>query len=168
MGPRPTAVLPLPPLLPPQEGQRLSAAQPALGAMLAERLAELRRLWAELEETGRGKSRRLLGAGRAEACRRSCAELRAWLRGVRERLEAGEIGSDLSGVNRLLHKQQVGGRWGAEGRGMGEGRGAGKEQGSVDGLGATEGQQGAEGHGKGKGQGPATDVGQRRMWGRLR
>ncbi|XP_040550177.1 spectrin beta chain, non-erythrocytic 2 isoform X2, partial [Gallus gallus] len=90
-----------------QEGQRLSESQPELSAVLTEQLGALRRLWAELEGAARSKAGRLLDASRAELCGRSCAELRGWLGAVGEQLRSEEYGKDLSGVNRLLQKQQL-------------------------------------------------------------
>lgn len=95
--------------------------------MLTEQLGALRRLWAELEGAARSKAGRLLDASRAELCGRSCAELRGWLGAVGEQLRSEEYGKDLSGVNRLLQKQQVGGGRRRAGKGGGcEGSGGGR------------------------------------------
>ena len=93
--------------------------------MLTEQLGALRRLWAELEGAARSKAGRLLDASRAELCGRSCAELRGWLGAVGEQLRSEEYGKDLSGVNRLLQKQQVGGGRGRAGSGEAPGWGPG-------------------------------------------
>lgn len=76
--------------------------------MVTEKLLALRGLWDELETTTRTKARRLFDANRAELCAQSCAALRGWLAGVRAQLRSDDYGKDLTSVNILLNKQQVG------------------------------------------------------------
>lgn len=96
--------------------------------MVTEKLAALRGLWDELESTTRTKARRLFDANRAELCAQSCAALRGWLAGVRAQLRSDDYGKDLTSVNILLNKQQVGaGRRGGGKRGNGARGDGGRE-----------------------------------------
>lgn len=97
------------------------SVKPELGTVVTEKLAALRGLWDELESTTRTKARRLFDANRAELCAQSCAALRGWLSGVHAQLRSDDYGKDLTSVNILLKKQQVGlaGGWGLRGTGDG-------------------------------------------------
>lgn len=100
-----------------QEGQQLRAEKPELEAVVTEKLRGLHGLWDELESTTRTKAQCLFDANRAELFAQSCSALEAWLAGVRAQLQSDDYGKDLTSVNILLKKQQVGGQgWGAEER----------------------------------------------------
>ncbi|XP_064407877.1 spectrin beta chain, non-erythrocytic 1 isoform X2 [Latimeria chalumnae] len=90
-----------------QEGQQLVAEKPELEPVVKEKLAELHRLWDELESTTKTKAQRLFDANRTELFTQSCSALNSWLKNLETQLQSDDYGKDLTSVNILLKKQQM-------------------------------------------------------------
>lgn len=95
-------------MLLPQEGTELAARKPQYGAVVTQRLEELRRRWAELRSTAEEKGRQLFEAERAALYARSYGELESWLGRAQEELRHAEKVKDLTATNLLLKRLTVG------------------------------------------------------------
>ena len=75
---------------------------------MTERLADLHELWDKLESTTQEKDRLLFDANRSELFDQSQADMKKWLGGLQQQLQAGdEDVRDLTKANILLKKHQV-------------------------------------------------------------
>lgn len=95
-------------MLLPQEGTELAGRKPQYGAVVAQRLQELRRRWAELRGAAEDKGRQLFEAERAALYARSYGELESWLGRAQEELRHAEKVKDLTATNLLLKRLTVG------------------------------------------------------------
>uniref|UniRef100_A0A8C3GAA8 Spectrin beta chain n=1 Tax=Cyclopterus lumpus TaxID=8103 RepID=A0A8C3GAA8_CYCLU len=91
-----------------KDGQALMAEKPETEAMVKEKLASLKTMWEDLESTTQTKAKCLFDANKAELFTQSCADLDKWLGGLDGQLQSDDYGKDLTSVNILLKKQQVG------------------------------------------------------------
>lgn len=91
-----------------QEGTELAGRKPQYGAVVAQRLQELRRRWAELRSAAEDKGRQLFEAERAALYTRSYGELESWLGRAQEELRHAEKVKDLTATNLLLKRLTVG------------------------------------------------------------
>ncbi|NWZ99740.1 SPTB1 protein, partial [Nesospiza acunhae] len=86
------------------EGTELAGRKPQYGAVVAQRLQELRRHWAELRGAAEDKGRQLFEAERAALYARSYGELESWLGRAQEELRHAEKVKDLTATNLLLKR----------------------------------------------------------------
>ncbi|KAL9850780.1 LOW QUALITY PROTEIN: spectrin beta chain, erythrocytic [Geothlypis trichas] len=86
------------------EGTELAGRKPQYGAVVAQRLQELRRRWAELRGAAEDKGRQLFEAERAALYARSYGELESWLGRAQEELRHAEKVKDLTATNLLLKR----------------------------------------------------------------
>ncbi|XP_037993950.1 spectrin beta chain, erythrocytic-like [Motacilla alba alba] len=86
------------------EGTELAARKPQYGAVVTQRLEELRRRWAELRSAAEDKGRQLFEAERAALYARSYGELESWLGRAQEELRHAEKVKDLTATNLLLKR----------------------------------------------------------------
>ncbi|XP_057705252.1 spectrin beta chain, non-erythrocytic 1 isoform X1 [Corythoichthys intestinalis] len=90
-----------------KDGTALMAEKPETEAMVREKLASLKSMWAELESSTQTKAKCLFDANKAELFTQSCADLDKWLAGLEGQLQSDDYGKDLTSVNILLKKQQM-------------------------------------------------------------
>ncbi|XP_077469904.1 spectrin beta chain, non-erythrocytic 1 isoform X2 [Stigmatopora argus] len=90
-----------------KDGTALMAEKPETEAMVREKLAALKSMWAELESSTQTKANCLFDANKAELFTQSCADLDKWLAGLDGQLQSDDYGKDLTSVNILLKKQQM-------------------------------------------------------------
>ena len=91
-----------------QEGQELIESKPEFEPIVMERLAKLHELWDKLESTTQEKARLLFDANRSELFDQSLADMKKWLRELKQQLQGGdEEVKDLTNANILLKKHQV-------------------------------------------------------------
>lgn len=86
----------------------LVAEKPGTEPVVRKRLDSLRSTWDELESLTQNKAQCLFNANRAELFSQSCAELDGWLSAIETRLSSDDFGKDLTSVNILLNRHQVG------------------------------------------------------------
>ncbi|XP_021411718.2 spectrin beta chain, erythrocytic [Lonchura striata] len=86
------------------EGTELAARKPQYGALVTQRLEELRRRWAELRSAAEDKGRQLFEAERSALYARSYGELESWLGRAQEELRHAEKVKDLTATNLLLKR----------------------------------------------------------------
>ncbi|XP_050831246.1 spectrin beta chain, erythrocytic isoform X2 [Serinus canaria] len=86
------------------EGTELARRKPQYGAVVTQRLEELRRRWAELRGAAEDKGRQLFEAERAALYARSYGELESWLGRAQEELRHAEKVKDLTATNLLLKR----------------------------------------------------------------
>ncbi|NXA71966.1 SPTB1 protein, partial [Thryothorus ludovicianus] len=86
------------------EGTELAARKPQYGAVVTQRLEELRRRWAELRGAAEDKGRQLFEAERSALYARSYGELESWLGRAQEELRHAEKVKDLTATNLLLKR----------------------------------------------------------------
>ncbi|MGH0144969.1 UNVERIFIED_CONTAM: hypothetical protein FKN15_004632 [Acipenser sinensis] len=89
------------------EGKALVCEKPELEPVVTQKLADLHRLWEELESTTQTKAQCLFDANRAELFTQSCSSLDSWLKNLSGQLQSDDFGKDLTSVNILLQKQQM-------------------------------------------------------------
>ncbi|XP_058868085.1 spectrin beta chain, non-erythrocytic 1-like isoform X2 [Acipenser ruthenus] len=90
-----------------KEGKALVCEKPELEPVVTQKLADLHRLWEELESTTQTKAQCLFDANRAELFTQSCSSLDSWLKNLSGQLQSDDFGKDLTSVNILLQKQQM-------------------------------------------------------------
>ncbi|XP_069036320.1 spectrin family protein isoform X2 [Lepisosteus oculatus] len=90
-----------------KEGKALVREKPEQEPVVARTLADLQRLWEELESTTQTKAQCLFDANRAELFTQSCAALGSWLENLSAQLQSDDYGKDLTSVNILLKKHQM-------------------------------------------------------------
>uniref|UniRef100_A0A8C0U654 Uncharacterized protein n=1 Tax=Cyanistes caeruleus TaxID=156563 RepID=A0A8C0U654_CYACU len=90
------------------EGTELATRKPQYGAVVTQRLEELRRRWAELSSAAEDKGRQLFEAERSALYARSYGELESWLGRAQEELRHAEKVKDLTATNLLLKRLTVG------------------------------------------------------------
>ncbi|NXA57979.1 SPTB1 protein, partial [Mohoua ochrocephala] len=86
------------------EGTELAARKPQYGAVVTQRLEELRRRWAGLRGAAEDKGRQLFEAERSALYARSYGELESWLGRAQEELRHAEKVKDLTATNLLLKR----------------------------------------------------------------
>ncbi|XP_015485639.1 spectrin beta chain, erythrocytic isoform X1 [Parus major] len=86
------------------EGTELATRKPQYGAVVTQRLEELRRRWAELSSAAEDKGRQLFEAERSALYARSYGELESWLGRAQEELRHAEKVKDLTATNLLLKR----------------------------------------------------------------
>ncbi|XP_053835917.1 spectrin beta chain, erythrocytic [Vidua macroura] len=86
------------------EGTELATRKPQYGALVTQRLEELRRRWAELRSAAEDKGRQLFEAERSALYARSYGELESWLGRAQEELRHAEKVKDLTATNLLLKR----------------------------------------------------------------
>ncbi|NXR44675.1 SPTB1 protein, partial [Hippolais icterina] len=86
------------------EGTELATRKPQYGAVVTQRLEELRRRWAELRSAAEDKGRQLFEAERSALYARSYGELESWLGRAQEELRHAEKVKDLTATNLLLKR----------------------------------------------------------------
>uniref|UniRef100_A0A4W5N229 Spectrin beta chain n=1 Tax=Hucho hucho TaxID=62062 RepID=A0A4W5N229_9TELE len=91
-----------------KEGQVLVTEKPELQPVVQQTLEGLQSQWEELESTTRAKAQCLFDANRAELFTQSCSALDVWLKNLSGQLQSDDFGKDLTSVNILLKKHQVG------------------------------------------------------------
>uniref|UniRef100_A0A8C7IKX7 Spectrin beta chain n=1 Tax=Oncorhynchus kisutch TaxID=8019 RepID=A0A8C7IKX7_ONCKI len=91
-----------------KEGQALVTEKPELQPVVQQTLESLQSQWEELENTTRTKAQCLFDANRAELFTQSCSALDVWLKNLSGQLQSDDFGKDLTSVNILLKKHQVG------------------------------------------------------------
>lgn len=84
------------------------AEKPELKPVVEQTLQDLQRQWEELEGTTQTKAQCLFDANRAELFTQSCSALDVWLKNLEGQLQSDDYGKDLTSVNILLKKHQVG------------------------------------------------------------
>lgn len=99
----------------PQEGTELASRKPQYGAVVGQRLGELRALWDGLHAAAEEKGRQLFEANRAELCAQSYGDLERWLGQAEGELRAAERAEDLTSANLMLKRLTV-----SSGRAVGE------------------------------------------------
>ncbi|KAK5857703.1 hypothetical protein PBY51_010930 [Eleginops maclovinus] len=91
-----------------EEGQELKESKPELEPIVKERLDNLHELWDKLESTTKEKARLLFDANRSELYDQSLTDMKKWLGGLKQQLQAGdEDVKDLTKANILLKKHQM-------------------------------------------------------------
>ncbi|XP_078720706.1 spectrin beta chain, non-erythrocytic 1-like isoform X1 [Lampetra fluviatilis] len=90
-----------------KDGEALVTEKPETEPVVRRELAELQRLWRELESTTQAKAQRLFDANKAELFTQSCADLDKWIGELESHTQSDEYGKDLTGVNILLKKHQM-------------------------------------------------------------
>lgn len=98
------------PLYPLQDGLLLVAEKPETESVVKEKLSALHAMWEELESTTQTKAQCLFDANKAELLTQSYADLDKWMGGLEGQIQSDDYGKDLTSVNILLKKQQVGRR----------------------------------------------------------
>ncbi|XP_038035588.2 spectrin beta chain, erythrocytic isoform X2 [Anas platyrhynchos] len=98
-----------------EEGTELASRKPQYGAVVGQRLGELRALWDGLHAAAEEKGRQLFEANRAELCAQSYGDLERWLGQAEGELRAAERAEDLTSANLMLKRltrleEQVGAR----------------------------------------------------------
>ncbi|NXQ30314.1 SPTB1 protein, partial [Alaudala cheleensis] len=86
------------------EGTELATRKPQYGAVVTQRLQELRRRWDELRGAAEDKGRQLFEAERSALYARSYGELESWLGRAQEELRHAEKVKDLTATNLLLKR----------------------------------------------------------------
>ncbi|NWW15139.1 SPTB1 protein, partial [Falcunculus frontatus] len=86
------------------EGTELAARKPQYGAVVTQRLEELRRRWAGLRSAAEDRGRQLFEAERSALYARSYGELESWLGRAQEELRHAEKVKDLTATNLLLKR----------------------------------------------------------------
>ncbi|NXT67005.1 SPTB1 protein, partial [Chaetops frenatus] len=86
------------------EGTELARRKPQYGAVVTQRLEELRRRWAGLRSAAEDKGRQLFEAERSALYARSYGELESWLGRAQEELRHAEKAKDLTATNLLLKR----------------------------------------------------------------
>ncbi|NWZ81052.1 SPTB1 protein, partial [Poecile atricapillus] len=86
------------------EGTELATRKPQYGAVVTQRLEELRRRWAELSSAAEDKGRQLFEAESSALYARSYGELESWLGRAQEELRHAEKVKDLTATNLLLKR----------------------------------------------------------------
>ncbi|NXL90699.1 SPTB1 protein, partial [Alectura lathami] len=86
------------------EGSALASRKPQYGAVVGQRLGELRALWDTLRGTAEDKGRQLFEANRAKLYAQSYGDLDRWLGQVEGDLRAAERAKDLTSANLLLKR----------------------------------------------------------------
>lgn len=86
----------------------LVTEKPELQPVVQQTLEGLQSQWEELESTTRAKAQCLFDANRAELFTQSCSALDIWLKNLSGQLQSDDFGKDLTSVNILLKKHQVG------------------------------------------------------------
>lgn len=94
-----------------QDGTLLVSEKPETEAVVKEKMAGLHAMWEELESTTQTKAQCLFDANKAELFTQSCADLDKWMGGLEGQIQSDDYGKDLTSVNILLKKQQVGSQW---------------------------------------------------------
>ncbi|XP_055520757.1 spectrin beta chain, non-erythrocytic 1-like isoform X2 [Leucoraja erinacea] len=90
-----------------KDGKQLISEKPDTEPIVEEKLADLQRLWDELESTTKTKAQCLFDANRTELFTQSCADLDLWLDELDAQLQSDDHGKDLTSVSILLKKQQI-------------------------------------------------------------
>uniref|UniRef100_A0A6Q2X602 Spectrin beta chain n=1 Tax=Esox lucius TaxID=8010 RepID=A0A6Q2X602_ESOLU len=90
-----------------KDGMQLMAEKPETEAMVKEKMADLHKMWNDLESTTQTKAKCLFDANKAELFTQSCADLDKWLVGLEGQIQSDDYGKDLTSVNILLKKQQM-------------------------------------------------------------
>lgn len=86
------------------------AEKPETDAVVKEKLSALHAMWEKLESTTQTKAQCLFDANKAELLTQSYADLDKWMGSLEGQIQSDDYGKDLTSVNILLKKQQVG-RW---------------------------------------------------------